>query len=81
MDDPKQNTEAEAEDGITDRNNDLQGPSNGRTIVKLVETVHPYPEAVETPLMEKKKKLKKKEKKKKKYLLLHANHQVLLRIR
>ena len=49
MDDPKQNTEAEAEDGITDRNNDLQGPSNGRTIVKLVETVHPYPEAVETP--------------------------------
>ena len=40
MDDPMQNTEAEPEDGIKDRNNDLQGPSNSRTIVKFVETVH-----------------------------------------
>ena len=46
MDDPMQNTEAEAEDGITDRNNDLQGPSNSRTIVKFVEL---FIQAVETP--------------------------------
>ena len=48
MDVPMQNTEAE-EDGISDRNNDLQGPSNSIAIVNPVETVLPDPGAVETP--------------------------------
>ena len=44
-----QNTEAKTEDGITDRNIDLQGLSNGKTIVNSVQTVQPDPEAEETP--------------------------------
>ena len=34
---------------IKDRNINLQGSSNSRTIVNSVETVQPDPEAVETP--------------------------------
>ena len=48
IDAPMQNTEAEADDGITDRSIDLQGPSNSRTVVNSVETVQPNPRAVET---------------------------------
>ena len=48
MDDPINNSEAEEEDGITDRNTDVQGPSNSRTKINSVETVHPDHEAVET---------------------------------
>ena len=49
VDAPMQNTEAKTEDGITDRNIDLQGLSNGKTIVNSVQTVQPDPEAEETP--------------------------------
>ena len=40
--------EAEADNGITDRNIDLKGRSNSGRIVKSVETLQPDPEAVET---------------------------------
>ena len=46
MDVPMQKTEAEEENGITDRNIDLQRPSNSRTIVNSLETVHPDLEAL-----------------------------------
>ena len=47
MDVPMQKTEAEEENGITDKNIDLQRPSNSRTIVNSLETVHSDPEALE----------------------------------
>ena len=46
---PMKDTESETEDGITDKNINLQRPSNSRTIANSVETGQPNPEAVGTP--------------------------------
>ena len=47
MDSPMQNSEAETEDGIPHENLYLQEPSDSRTVVNSVETVHPNLEAVD----------------------------------
>ena len=76
MDAPVLNTEADTEDGITDRNIVLQGPPKENSS-KLSRNCSAQPRGLRDSINGEKEKIKEERRKTKKDPLLHANYQVL----